>query len=314
MKQVHQGFRRKLEKTSLNTSLKHVKQRAEYLLFMLCGGFARALSPKWCETVAYKSGDFVFDVLRIRRKIVERNLEGAFPGKSRREIHAMAREVYRRQSLNLFEVLRLPLVDNKEDAATLLDVEGSELLEKAVKAGKGGVIVSAHFGNWELLGVCTGLLVTPMHIVVKQLRNPLIDRRINAWRTRQGNSVLYKKSALREGVRILGNGGFVTTLGDQSDPKGGFVTDFLGRSSAVFLGPSFLALKAGVPMFLGMCRRLGNGRYVVEAQEIKTFDLSFCREDIRELTKRYTHEIEQYIHRYPEEWFWMHDRWKRKTG
>lgn len=301
-------------KSKLSASLKHLKQRGEYLLFLLCGSLARALSPKWCETIAYKSGDFVFDVLRIRRKIVERNLEGTFPAKNRKEIHAMAREVYRRQSLNLFEVLRLPLVNNEEDASNLLNVEGSELLEKAIKAGKGGVIVSAHFGNWELLGVCTGLLVTPMHIVVKQLRNPLIDTRINAWRTRQGNRVLYKKSALREGVRILRNGGFVTTLGDQSDPKGGFVTDFLGRSSAVFLGPSFLALKAGVPMFLGMCRRLENGRYVVEAQEIKTFDLSFCREDIRELTKRYTHEIEQYIHRYPEEWFWMHDRWKRKTG
>ena len=226
----------------------------------------------------------------------------------------MAREVYRRQSLNLFEVLRLPLVNNEEDASNLLNVEGSELLEKAIKAGKGGVIVSAHFGNWELLGVCTGLLVTPMHIVVKQLRNPLIDTRINVWRTRQGNRVLYKKSALREGVRILRKGGFVTTLGDQSDPKGGFVTDFLGRSSAVFLGPSFLALKADVPMFLGMCRRLENGRYVVEAQEIKTFDLSFCREDIRELTKRYMRQIEQCIYRYPEEWFWMHDRWKRRTG
>ena len=284
------------------------------MLFQLAGGFARALSPGLSEKVAFRTGDLVFDVLRIRREVVERNLAGTFPGKSREEIQKMAREVYRRQSLNLFELLRLPLVDSKEDAASLLDIKGSELLGKAVQEGKGGVIVSAHFGNWELLGVCTGLLVTPMHIVVKHLRNPLINSRINAWRTQKGNRVLYKKSALREGVRILRNGGFVTALGDQSDPKGGFVTDFLGRNSAVFLGPSFLALKAGVPLFLGMCRRLENGRYVVEAQEVKTDDLSFCKEDIRELTRRYTLAIEQYIYRYPEEWFWMHDRWKRRAG
>ena len=277
---------------------------------MLCMSLSRSLSLKQCESVATRIGDFFYDRLKVRRSIVERNLEGTFADKSREEIQALARQVYRRQALNIIEVLRLPLIKNREDASELLDIDGREFLEKTKKAGKGGVIVSAHFGNWELLGLCAGLMVSPMNIVVKHLGNPYIDRWITATRTLHGNSVIYQEHALRQGIKILSNGGIMTVLGDQSDPTGGFTTEFLGRRSPVFLGPAFFALKTGAPLFLGMCRRQGDGRYIVEYQEIKTCDLSFCREDIEELTRRHTKAIEEYIYRYPEEWFWLHNRWK----
>ncbi len=270
----------------------------------------KILTPRQRENLANHLGDIVYDVLKIRRKIVEKNLEGTFPEKSPEEIDSLARKVYRRQALNMIEVLRIPLIKGKDDASKLLDVDGDEFLEKTRYAGKGGVVVSAHFGNWELLGLCTGLLVASMHIVIKHQGNPLIDRWITANRVRHGNNVVYQKNALRQGVQLLSRGEVVTLLGDQTDPTGSFVTDFLGRSSSVFLGPAFLALKTGSPMFLGMCRRHENSRYIVEVQEIKTSDLSFSREDIQELTRRYTKAIEAYIYRYPEEWFWLHNRWK----
>ncbi len=296
---------------SVKKKLENGSQKIVHRLFLLLGVLVRRMSRRSFEGFAELLGDVAYDVFRIRRSLVEANLSGTFPEKGKKEISGIARKVYRRQAINLFEVLRLPLIRDRTDAAGLLDIDGREFLRKTAEAGKGAVVVSAHFGNWELLGFCVGLLVTPMHIVVKKLKNSLVDRDVNAWRTRKGNRVLYKRTALRKGLDVLAKGGVMTVLGDQSDPRGGFRTAFLGRSSSVFLGPSFLALKADVPMFLGMCRRLESGRYIVEVQEIETADLSFCKEDIRELTRRYTRAIERYIYRYPEEWFWLHNRWKR---
>lgn len=291
-----------------------LKQRTEYVLFLSCMQVAKILTPKQCEKLANGLGDIAYDVLKIRRKIVQRNLRGTFPEKSPEEIDSLARMVYRRQVLNIIEVLRISLIKDKADASKLLDIDGDEFLEKTRNAGKGGVVVSAHFGNWELLGVCTGMLVTPMNIVIKKLKNPFIDARMNALRTQNGNNVIDKRNALRTGLDILRQGGVVTVLGDQSDPKAGFMTEFLGRRATAFLGPSFLALKAGVPIFIGMCRRQKNGRYLVEVEEVMTSDLSGSKKDVEELTQRYTRIVERYIYLYPEEWFWMHDRWKRIVG
>ena len=295
----------------VNKVIKRLNQRIVYLFFMLFGVLVRRMSRRRFERFSCLIGDVAYHVLRVRRALVETNLSLTFPEKPSDEIGSIAQNVYRRQVLNLFEVLRLPLLKNRIDAAKLLDIDGREFLRRTKESGKGGVVISAHFGNWELLGICTGMLVTPMNIVVKKLKNPFIDARINSWRTQNGNSVLYKRHALRSGIEILEQGDVLTILGDQSDPKAGFVTEFLGRRASSFLGPSFLALKTGVPVFVGMCRRREDGRYLVEVEEVMTSDLAFSKKDIEELTRRYTGIIERHIYRYPEEWFWMHDRWKR---
>jgi KDO2-lipid IV(A) lauroyltransferase len=173
------------------------------------------------------------------------------------------------------------------------------------------VIVSAHYGNWELLTICFGLLVTPVTMIVKSQKNKLIDQQINSWRTMHGNRIIYKGQALREGLRTLEQGGTLAILGDQSDPGAGFFVDFLGRKASLFLGPAFFALKARVPLFVAMSRKHGDGRYTIELKEIDTSDLVFSRNDIRELAQRYTRVIEYYIRQCPEEWLWLHDRWKR---
>ena len=112
-------------------------------------------------------------------------------------------------------------------------------------------------------------------------------------------------------MRTLRNGGIVVMLGDQSDSSGSFFTEFLGRRTSVFLGPAFLALKTGVPLFVAMCRRTGDGRYKVENEEIEMGDLGTTKADAEELTRRYTKVLERYIYQYPEEWFWLHNRWKQ---
>ncbi len=280
---------------------------------MILGLFVRSIGRLKSTAVAHLIGSFVFHILKTRRSMVERNLALTFPKKSRAEIRDIARKVYRNQAENIIEVLRLPMIRNAEDAASLVDVDGRQLLEKTVARHKGGVIVSAHFGNWELLGLCGGLLVAPQVVVIKPLKNPEVNNQINAWRTRFGNRMVYDAQAVREGLRTLRNGGLLSILGDQSDRNGAFFMEFLGRQASVFLGPAFLALKAGVPLFVSMCHRTEDGRYAVDIEEIDMSGLGSSRQDAEKLAVRYTKVIERYIYRYPEEWFWLHDRWKRSA-
>ena len=272
---------------------------------------AQRLSRGQARRLAFMLGDFMRQVLGLRRDLVYTNLALTFPEKSRTEIHRIAKSVYRNVAASLFEVLRLPLIRTREDVAALVDIDARELLAKMCERHSGAVVVSAHYGNWELMALAFGVMVHPLTIIVKRLRNATVDRRINEFRTMQGNSIVYDDQALREGLRLLADGGFLAILGDQSDPAESNFCEFLGRRATMFHGAAFFALKAQVPLFVGMCRSNGDGRYTIDAIEIDTSDLTFNKEDIATLALRYTRVIEEYIRRWPEEWFWLHDRWKR---
>ena len=286
-------------------------QKVLYRLIMMLGVLVRNIGRNRSTAIAHLLGDVLYHILKTRRTLVTGNLALTFPAKSSEEINAIAVQVYRNQAENIIEMLRLPMIKTAADAAKLLDVDTADFLAKTIGQKKGGIFVSAHFGNWELLGLCAGFLVTPLTIVVKRLQNPWIDQQINAWRTMHGNRIVYDSQALREGLRTLRNGGIIVMLGDQSDPGGSFFTEFLGRRTSVFLGPAWLALKTGVPIFAGICRRTGDSRYKVDYEEIAMSDLGTTKADAEELAYRYTKVLERFIYRYPEEWFWLHNRWKR---
>jgi KDO2-lipid IV(A) lauroyltransferase len=274
-------------------------------------GFLRSIGRNVSAASGHLLGDFVFYVLRYRSRLVLKNLFMAFPEKTSAEIRAVARKVYRNQGENIMEILRLPLIRTAVDASGVIEIDTAAILSKTIGRNKGGVVVSAHFGNWELLAFCSGLLVHPHTIIVKPLKNKFVESLINKLRTMRGNSIVYESRALREGLNILQHGGLVAILGDQSDPNGGLYTTFMGRNVPVFRGPAYLALKAGVPLFVLMCRRNGDGRYTVDVEEIDTTGFGSSRADVEEITRRYIRIVETSVRRYPDEWFWLHDRWKR---
>lgn len=278
----------------------------------LLGVLARVMSRRLACRAACLIGDFVHHVIGLRRELVYRNIGISFPEKSPAEIRSIATRVYRNMAVTLIEVLRFPLVRSREDAATLvdMDVHVDEFMRRTRNGLTGAVIVSGHFGNWELMAFAFGILAKPVTIVVKRLSNELLDRRMNELRTLRGNSVVYGNLAVRRGLRLLADGGVLAILADQSDPSATYFGDFLGRRATIFSGAAFFALKAQVPLFVCMCRFAGDGKYKTEMQEINTSDLTFCKEDIAILATRYTRVLEDYIKRWPEEWFWLHNRWK----
>uniref|UniRef100_Q3AQI6 Acyltransferase, HtrB/MsbB family n=1 Tax=Chlorobium chlorochromatii (strain CaD3) TaxID=340177 RepID=Q3AQI6_CHLCH len=290
---------------------KELAQKIVYYLIIFFGFIFRKLNYATTVQLAAWLGDLFFNVVKIRRQLVLQNLAMVFPARREKEIRQLARQVYRNQAENLLDMLRLSSMRTSEDASKLLTIDTTEFLAKTTHVKKGAVLVSAHFSNWELLARSIGLLVTPLHVVVKRLRNSFVDQKINQWRAECGNHVIYKNAAFREGIRMLQKGGVLSFLGDQSDPKGTFFMDFLGRRTSVFVGPAYIALKAEVPLFVVMGYRLGNGGYKAELQEIDMNGLQATKQDAEELVRRYTAVVERYIYQYPAEWFWFHDRWKR---
>lgn len=284
-----------------------------YETFNLLGMLVLKLNRYQTRRLACLLGDFMHRIIRLRRSMVYRNLSLCFPEKSREEVCRIATAMYRNVVSTLLEVLRLPLIRGREDVAELVDVEGDEAFWEWHRSAKSGaVLVSAHYGNWELMAMAFGLMIHPITIIVKRLHNRAIDQKMNEYRTMRGNSVVYPKQSVREGLRLLQNGGVLAILGDQSDPDEANYGEFLGRQTTMFHGPAFFALRANVPLFMPICTGNGDGRYTIRVREVDASDLSFSKEDTATLAARYTRMIEDEIRSRPEEWFWLHNRWKRQ--
>ncbi len=279
-------------------------------LVIILGSVFRKMSWENARKTACLLGNFVFFVPRIRRRLVEKNIARTFPDKSLPEIRRIARKVYRNQAMNIIEMLRIPLIKDKDDARKLVEIRIDEHLRQRIEQQKGAVLVSGHLGSWELIGFCTAMLLGPLNSIVKPIKNKPLDKYLHDLRTLQGHKLIYKDTAARQGLKALKNGELLGVLGDQSNKTGDFYIDFLGRKATIFMGPAFWALKAGVPLFVEVSKRLDSGKYLVDIFEIPTSDLSYNREDIKILAKRYTRALEDFIREYPEEWLWLHDRWK----
>lgn len=291
---------------------KKISHVFEYLLFVGLGILVRRLSIETCYKLAIWLGDFIYFRLKLRRRVVEKNLKNAYPDKSIEELNTIARETYHTQAINLLETLRLPLIDTKEKAEHILEFNLSKSFVDNRKNQKGCVVVSAHFGNWEIMTHCSSAILGSLSIVTKAQSNKLVDHKMTQWRQLFSNKIIGMKQAPRECIRDLRQGRIVCLLSDQSGPKDGYYRKFLNQEASIFLGAAVFALRCQVPLYVTMCVRTGIGTYRIDMNEIPTHDLKSNPEDVQRLADRYIEEIENVIHRYPGQWFWMHNRWKHK--
>jgi KDO2-lipid IV(A) lauroyltransferase len=291
--------------------LKTVVDALLYGVFMLIGVVIRRLSIERVYRLGEAVGVWLYERVKLRRKLVETNLRLCFPEKSDEERARIARQVYIEQAQSLFEIMRAPLIRSKADAEKIFEVENMSLVEKCYAEGKGAIVVSAHFGNWELKAMCWAFLAQPCAIVYKPFSNKFLDKKMLEWRTFGGNEFISMGDAPKLGLKRLREGKFLALLSDQAAHTDDYFTTFLGRDAAIFLGAAVFALRTKLPMILSMPRRVGIGKHRLELTEIKTDDLTFSPDNVRVLAERYTRAIEAYIRRYPDQWFWLHNRWKR---
>ena len=247
------------------------------------------------------------------RLIALHNLMRSFPDRPLKEIIRLAKESYISFTLVAVDFFDIPCL-NKDNLHQWISIEGLDNYTEACKEGKGVLIFSAHFGNWEIGNAALAIVTRPFIFVYRVLDSPLLERVITGVRASYGNVSLPKDKAMRPMIRLLKNGASINLLIDQNVTwyEGVFV-DFFGRKACTTPGLALLALHTKAPVLPVFTRRLPDGKYLLEIGKKVEIVRSENREaDILINTQNFTKIIEEHIRQYPEQWFWVHQRWKTK--
>jgi KDO2-lipid IV(A) lauroyltransferase len=204
----------------------------------------------------------------------------------------------------------------REEVMRLVDVVGREHVDAAMAAGRGVVLASGHIGNWEVHGLVHGWLFGAIGVVARPIDDPALDARLVAFRSSGGNSVVYKERALGQVLRMLRGGRGVALLLDQNvAAEDGVFVDFFGRPAATTTVAAALAAKTGCAIVPSYPRMTADGRYLLTYEPAIVWDPTTPRErGIFRITQQLAHRLEQWVREAPEQWLWMHRRWKTQPG
>jgi KDO2-lipid IV(A) lauroyltransferase len=261
-------------------------------------------------------GRLGYAVLGRLRSVGNRNLQLAFPEKSEAEREQILRREYRNLGWLLAEFCQMPKY-TVESASRFIRYEGLENYRKARDKGNGVLVLTGHLGAWELSSFYHSLMGMPMGMVIRRLDNPLVDSFVNRIRCLHGNRVIHKDDFARGLIASMRLGETVGILMDtnMTPPQGVFVP-FFGIPACSASGMARVAQKTGaavVPGFLLWDER--ERQYVLRfGEEIATVNTGNTDEDSVTNTAIFTAVLERYIREYPDQWLWMHRRWKTRPA
>lgn len=282
-------------------------------------GLCRRLPDGWVYALFRGLGVAGYHVVAQRRKLAMRNMEIAFPDKSPAE----RKRLVRKNFVNLAESMALNtlIMSGRITDQQLLDmveVDGWERLEQLSRAsGKGLLFFSAHLGNWELMPQYLALRSgKPLHVIARENNNAMLEERIvRPLREHFGVNVFYKKNAIMKLVKVLNKGENAGLLVDQRlGLKKGISIPFFGRNAATAPTPALLQIRfniQAVPIFM-IRKDTRSYQFVVGNPVPWTDNGQTMEEQVRELTQIHHKIIENMIIQHPDQWFWMHDRWRMK--
>lgn len=272
------------------------------------------LPLSWTKKVGEILGLLVFFLWSSRRKIALENIRKSISFQAiitSRPPETIIQNIFKNMGRSLAELIKTYYGFDKK-IFEYVEIEGIENFHQAQSKGKGILFLTGHCGNWELLSLTASVKLFPITIIARPINNPYVNKYVERMRQRYGNKVIYKKDAIRPIIKTLKNNGVVGILMDQavlSDE--GYITDFLGRWAWTTKTPAIIARKTGaaaLPVFIHRTKRGHRIRIYPEIVLSPTQDLeSATIED----TKRFSSFIEEYIREHPDEWLWIHRRWKR---
>jgi KDO2-lipid IV(A) lauroyltransferase len=290
--------------------------RWEYLLFSAVFSFFRRLP----FTLAFRLGQGIGLLLYLvdfpHRRVGMKNLRLAFPEKSEAERRAILRESMRNLGRLIAEFCHLHTLtkDNISERVRLANPEQWHALVSQFQS-TGALILTGHFGNWELLACAHALYGFPVHIIHRRLRNPLIDDVIVQERALCGNKVIRKTTAGIEVFRAIKQKAIVVAAVDQNaSGRMGVFVPFFSHLASTTSGLAGLALVSGVPVIPAvLVREHGSWRHRIEIlPPVEPVHTGNQETDLREMTAKFTAVFEQFVRQYPDHWLWIHKRWKRR--
>lgn len=292
--------------------------KAEYFLFRAVFGFLQFLPEPIAVAFSKTLALLLYSLIPSFRRVGLRNLDIAFPDLPLSEKKRILRKSFSNLGRMLAEISQFQKLDKSDFAKKIIfdfDNEALELYEKVKRGETGVLIVTAHLGNWELFVYSFAALFQPMSYLARPLDNPLLEEFTSRLRSRFGNQPINKRNSLLKAASILKKGQILGLLADiNTHPKEAVFVPFFNQLAATSSGPALLALRAGSPLVPLFCVYDENERIykVIRGSIIYPDSTLTDKEQIKYLTRLYTAEIEKVVRKFPEQWVWIHRRWKTR--
>jgi Kdo2-lipid IVA lauroyltransferase/acyltransferase len=260
-------------------------------------------------------GDLTAMALPRRRRVVLKNLALAFPELAPAARQRLARQTWQHLGMTFVELARV-LARPLQATLDEMTLEGLEHIRNAMTGAGGALMLGAHLGNWEYLSLAHWLAGYPLAVVIRPLDSPVLQELADTMRRKTGVEIIDKRGALRPVLEALRRGRMIGILLDQNAARReGVFVPFFGRAASTSRSIALLALRTRTPIVPVFIRREGPGRHrvVVEPPMLPppatTNDLEGA---VVELTARCTAVIERQVRQTPEQWLWVHDRWRTR--
>jgi KDO2-lipid IV(A) lauroyltransferase len=296
------------ERTSLQNHLEYIGLKILIFLVFLLG---RRIAQFFGKALTI----IVFYFIPFRKRLVLTNIALSFPEKSKKEVKEIARNTYKtfvRVFIDMFFISKMP----NEEIEKML-VYDKDIINKALSKNKGLVLLSAHFGNWELSALAFAKRY-PVALIVAKQSNDFVDTMIESFRNKEGFNVLNfprdDKMSFRKIVKVLRKNQVLAILGDQDAGHKGIFLPFMGRLASTPKGPAFFALRAGSPIItaFGVCKK--DGSMKMKLEEVQMPNSGDEEKDIEIINTIYNKRLEEVIKENPDQWFWFHRRWNTRPN
>jgi KDO2-lipid IV(A) lauroyltransferase len=285
-------------------------QRVEYAAYRAVAAFVRAGSDEGALRWGDRLGTLARRVLRKRDRLAFANMRAAFPERDPRDVRVALDDCWCHFGRELVGYIRVQARPLDQIAACCPFVNG-HLLEEARARGHGVVLISAHWGGWEVGGLALMALVDNVRTVTRPLDNEILERDLAAIRAKTGAAVVDRRNAARVLLRGLSENAVIVLLPDQAVlPREGILVPFMGREAWTTPAPAKMALRYGSTIVFAFCIPEGTRHRLEFEEPIRVDQLSEAERDPVALTRRINDVIARRIEARPELWLWMHDRWK----
>jgi KDO2-lipid IV(A) lauroyltransferase len=289
-----------------------------YLVIRLLICLVQIVSYERARRLAGLLGRLAFRLDRKHRARAEENLINAYGDTlTARQREDLVRQVYVHFCTLVVEMVHLTRRTHPTNWKKFAELVGAERTVTALISGRPLLVVTGHFGNWEVAGLILGLLGFRTHAIARTIDNPYLDRFARQFRQRTGQRILAKKGDF-DGIQdVLAEGGILATLADQDAGQRGVFVDFFGRPASTHKAVSLLALQYDVPLLVVGAPKVEGVRagsparhHVISADLIDPREYEGRPDAVQAMTQRYTSALEGLIRLAPEQYFWLHRRWK----
>lgn len=260
--------------------------------------------------MARRMGDTVYFFNIKRRMIAYANLKAAFPEKSCRELKRINKAHFENLGMNVIELLKLPFMA-KDYLERHVKLENADTIKSGLEKGKGVIVLTAHFGNWEIASLAASLNGYTMSVFAREQKYERLNNLLNEFRQSTGCRVIAKGFSVKDIIKTLHSNGIVAMLSDQDAGANGVFVDFFNRPASNAQGIIAFSAKTGAVILPSFITRVGIDKHIARAGEpLELVNTGDREKDVKVNLQRIASILEDQVRKFPEQWLWAHKRWK----